>query len=400
MKKILILILFVITTLNIFANDGSFFGRSGHIYPVVDRDVEIRKEKITFTLDTNDYYLPYFRAKVQFEFYNNGPAKNIKMGFVSPSGLQKFEARVNGKEIGDDDIEFQHSGDSIVKSINYESIMLFNCYFKKGINYVEHEIGYRGSDHVSGNISTEYILTTIKYWANSEVKDFELIIEPVDDFFFFVPYSFENGDTNNYWETEGAARMEKMKDFTKPGYLMTFYIKHGRAVFKKKNFNPDKDLFIEFFYTNGVTLAKNFFNPTHYFGLKYPSEKFKKYKKEDIYYLQIEYELPNNKLAGLIKILQDCLGCWFKRAIECLNGEIEDSPPFDMTKENFSLIKNFIFAFEGFRFRDKETQAYFEQFAWYFPEKESTDDPKALSENSREVYYLLDNLEKKLLTKK
>ena len=81
MKKSSILALSFIICLLSFsparANDGVYYMNGNQIVPLTETDITIAKEVLTISIGDDGYA----RVDVQYEFMNNGKAKEVQMGF-------------------------------------------------------------------------------------------------------------------------------------------------------------------------------------------------------------------------------------------------------------------------------------------------------------------------------
>ncbi len=77
-KKSIFIILYLLTSINIFANDTFFSLSGGNLVPVTDESVSIEMKEEVITLIFNE---EYYEVSVEFLFYNNGNTKELTVGF-------------------------------------------------------------------------------------------------------------------------------------------------------------------------------------------------------------------------------------------------------------------------------------------------------------------------------
>lgn len=122
MKKFVSLIALVLGTGLLWANDAYLEEGGGSLI------VQAENEKPEITMQKEfiriDLYEKYYTVAVDFSFYNDGPARNVKVGFpnwgygtMDKGIVQDFKAYTNGEEVS-----FSESESDFEKSLNYIQI--------------------------------------------------------------------------------------------------------------------------------------------------------------------------------------------------------------------------------------------------------------------------------------
>ena len=87
MKKTLTFLLAVLAFATAKANDGAFYAQGNHLIPITETTISVKKEILTITrvADTISGWGSMFKVNVYYEFFNPGPAKDLLVGFESPT---------------------------------------------------------------------------------------------------------------------------------------------------------------------------------------------------------------------------------------------------------------------------------------------------------------------------
>lgn len=355
MKKLLLILVF---SFPIFANDGVFYAEGNTLIPLQETQIELKKEILKFyVVDHN-----FAKVDVYFEFYNPANTKTVTVGFVTPPAdgdvteeeaekpfISNFTANVNGKilpykikRLKETTFNLETKEDESPKDDYF--VYHFPVTFKKGLNIIRHTYRYRGGESVELDRDFDYQITTGKTWANKQIDDFELQIH-LDNGIFAVPARFIKPNIDPAlgmdkeladWKIVGDGAMEstsrKWFNVDASQYVRMVHLNRGWLSFKAKNFKPDYDIS---------------------FG---------------------EY----NWAAGWASV-------WCDFGQECVEGDsLEkitryfnlqpyadfESIDFDeFTAKDFKYLRNYFYAVRGLDFKDEQLRKFYSQFFWYKPDK-------------------------------
>jgi hypothetical protein len=128
---------------------------------------------------------------------------------------------------------------------NFYYVYHFEANFKKGINIIKHTYKYYESNSINSRFSIPYVLTAAKRWANKQIDDFTLIIEPGEIETFMIDKTFF--DSSKEWNINGIGRAEDLtaetNGYTEKNYA-NFYLQKGKIIFHKKDFKINGDLYL------------------------------------------------------------------------------------------------------------------------------------------------------------
>ena len=108
--QLFILLLMLIGTGSIRANDGVYFANGSQLVPIRETDISVAKEVLTISLCDDGFA----RVEVDYEFMNHGIAKTVQMGFeamkpyntvdtLNPTGIhpyiKDFTVVMNGEQL-------------------------------------------------------------------------------------------------------------------------------------------------------------------------------------------------------------------------------------------------------------------------------------------------------------
>jgi hypothetical protein len=166
MRKSLLFLTLLISSLHVIANDGAFFAKGNQLIPISENDISVKKEILTLRKVGHDY----MEVNVYYEFFNPGDAKDIIVGFeaFAPYGdvngapkngyhpyMNDFTVDMNGKllkyqiayiedslylednKIASIDLN-KFEGQKEGNYIDFYYVYHFNAHFKKGLNIVKH----------------------------------------------------------------------------------------------------------------------------------------------------------------------------------------------------------------------------------------------------------------------
>lgn len=348
MKKVLFGF-FILLTLSLVANDGSYYTSGNQLIPINETDISVKKEILKIVrINENEVQIT-----VDYDFINPTDTKEIIVGFEapSPSGdvdgypkegkhpyIKDFTVLMNGEYLTYKtalvtDSNYVENGAIKSKSINdlvddnfdmnspgFYYVNYFNARFKKGLNKIKHEYIFKLAGSVENNYSIDYILTAANRWANQQIDDFTLIIDLGDYCDYNINRSFFTGfdgwsQANKLMDGTGFS-YEEMK--TKP---MRIFTNDKPIIFKKLNFKPKGELRI---------YAKRNYSTYDIKAFNYRNQL-------------LDYDLHNFRF---------------------MTSTVDDA--------SFKILRNYPFARRGYVFKTEMIQKYYESLDWYVPNKDYT----------------------------
>jgi len=355
MRIFLITSILFLTAYNAVANDGVFYARGNQLIPVAETDISVRKEILSLKKVSNRF----IEVTVYYEFYNPGNAKTITVGFeaASPSGdveasprqgrhpfMRDFTVNMNQTMLP---YEVAFVADSLyadkgkVKTMNLDTfrgatdgnyvdfyyVYHFQAPFKKGLNIIQHTYSYALSGSVSYHYDFAYVLTAANRWANKQIDDFTLLIDPGEFESFNIEKNFFLDSSQ--WLIHGIGKTQEWQGANEMDFrsnALRFHVQKGILIFRQQNFKPAGELQV---------FAENY-------GYFYDSTylPFSCYQQNRI-------AEPNNA---------------FRRKV----------------------LKNLPFARRGYVFKDRQLDAFFRAMDWYMPNPGYQPDVEWLSETEKQ----------------
>lgn len=274
------------------ANDGVYYVNGSHLEPLQETDIAIKKELLTITI--GDDGLAY--VEVDYEFMNNGNAKDVTMGFearppynddsdfntkgVHPH-IMDFNVVMNGMALshrnglvfvegleGEMPEEAQKAKENGQKFIPVDSkrwkvdnemgqqlynsqtdefayyayAYYFDAHFNKGLNTVRHTYKYRMSFSVESPFEITYWLLPAMRWANKRIDDFTLRIKTDKCTKHFIIDNQPFGSTP-FRVTKGKGKTRVLNTIDGDGYTITeVVLRDGTLEWHRNNFVTDHDL--------------------------------------------------------------------------------------------------------------------------------------------------------------
>jgi len=340
MRPLFLFLFIALSSLNLIANDGVFYGSGNHLIPIIETKITIQKEILTIKKEGD-----YFLVNVYYEMFNPDVAKNLEVGFEAPnpsgdvsSAIPKngrhpfitdFTAEVNGTilnfdvAIVEDSVYFvngiykQVSPDKIREDdesyFDYTYVYHFKATFNKGLNKIIHTYKIKASNSVEDEFSFSYILSAAMRWGNKQIDDFTLMIDVGEFKSIYIDQTFFHSESE--WNLIGKGKSQNLKTFTYRENVSAFHIQNGSIVFQKKNFKTKGELYFNevWPYVYNQAFSQDTFN-------------FKTHK--------LVFQLTN---------------------------------PFNFAADEQSLkiLRNLPYARRGYVFKSKDIQEYFEAMPWY-----------------------------------
>jgi hypothetical protein len=337
------------------ANDGVFYARGNQLIPVAETDITVKKEILSLKKVRNQH----IEVTVYYEFFNPGNAKTITVGFeaASPSGDVEASPR-NGRHPFMRDFtvnmnqmllpyEVAFVADSLyadkgkVKTMKLDTfrgatdgnvvdffyVYHFQAPFKKGLNIIQHTYSYALSGSVAYHYDFAYVLTAANRWANKQIDDFTLRIDPGEFETFNIEKTFFRDSSQ--WLIQGIGKVRELQGmgetYFRP-HSLRFHVQKGILIFRQQNFKPEGELLV---------FAENY-------GYFYDSAYL-----PFSYYQQDRIAEPGNAFGR-------------------------------------KVLRNLPFARRGYVFNDRQLNAFFRGMDWYIPNPGYRPDIKWLSEAEKQ----------------
>jgi hypothetical protein len=349
---------FIVFTISIRANDGSYRGNGSNLVPINDSTVSVTKEILKFTRVGE----AYVEVDVYYEFFNEDGAKEMTIGFeaMPPYGdvanspkngehpyISNFTVKVNGEFLGynvalvADSIYVQNG---IIKEMSYQDPMLtedmdyvdyiyvyhFNCKMKPGRNIIKHTYRQEMSNSVADEYSIDYVLTAANRWKGGRIDDFKIIVDMGNQQRYSLRKSFFQKSDDWNISGNGIVLTEELVDFLNSDWT-TILIDSGTAVYHEFDFYPNKEFQLMCFRNWAIPLRFN----------------------------SSSWELSEN--FNIVKLYP--------------------APANDFSKK---ILKNYPFALRGYEFTNAKIQAYFDKQKWYIPNSNYLPSLESLSEEEQE----------------
>jgi hypothetical protein len=336
MRLIFVLIIPICLSLNLTANDGSFYASGATLIPLQETTIELRKEILTLKR------LPsgWLKVDILFEFYNPGDAKSLTVGFVTPPASGDVEEEGGHPEIEVFQVMFENElltyktirladSDFMLNGFNKDEfwsdyVYHFDIPFKQGVNTIRHSYTYRGGSSVDLAESYAYQITTGKRWANKEIGEFQLEIDMGNEFFFIQDSFLETKEPAD-WKINGIGKIQEKSFELFAGELKVRHVRTTTGIlhFSAYHFKPDCDIF---------------------FGKIQP-------------YFQAHYWVDDQIVAD---------------KLDRINTAISTMPDSlaiaELSDHELRIARNFSYAWHGYIFKDKELNSLFRSCAWYIPD--------------------------------
>lgn len=326
-------------TIGLWANDGSYRGNGSNLIPINDSTVSVSKEILRFTR-VNEAFVA---VDVYYEFYNEGEAKEMTIGFeaMSPNGdanfypkkgqhpyISDFTVQVNETylqhkvAIVEDSIYFKNgvingiSGDKAIELaentdyVEFFYVYYFKCNMKKGKNVIKHTYRQVMSSSVAEHYSIDYVLTAANRWKGGTIEDFTLILDLGSGQRFSIQKSFF--DTKEGWDINGSGLFLDKSFHLMDEDWVCVLMETGKVTYKKRDFRPSREFYLSSFQ---------------------------------------DWMLPMKFDAS----------CWVLPD----NFNITKLYPGPLDDFSKKVLKNYPFALRGYIFKSKELQNYYESQEWY-----------------------------------
>ena len=358
------------------ANDGIYYAKGNQLVPLQETDINVRKEVLTIGLMDNGYA----HVDVEYEFWNPGPAKRVKMGFEAdppynfdyvfhPDGvhpcISAFTVEMNGRQleysnavcVADtlpltmvkdpqrlylwDNNWLYDTANADPKSgyndpldydagIRFAYVYYFDADFQPGLNRVHHTYTYRMSSVVGLPYLVEYKLTPAARWAGGKIDDFTLVIRADSTAKHFYVYDSAFAGAS-FTVGEGMGKLRRSNRFGDSCTEVS--LRNGAIRLHTTNFHPATELRIE---AVGIDGMSDYANKTFRIGGSYDRSS---------------------------------------RVLLCIPHEGQTVVPADKDFRQ-RVMRNLPYANRGHVFKDKRLRQYFEDLWWYMPDPKYKDDTR------------------------
>lgn len=405
MKKLIAILIALFTFVGVKANDGAFYSKGNQLIPVNETTIRVQKEilKITRINDKNKYG-NLFQVDVYYEFFNPGKAKDIIVGFESPTPdgngyegtldevykghpyIYDFKVVMNEKSLSYQlaHVPYKYEGNyqfnyttgtedyykdgrvqdmtkeqySVTMSKIYKDqeeyldmigyrfyyVYYFNAHFNEGLNVVKHTYTFKGSDLVMMDYLFDYILTAANRWANNGIDDFTLELNMGDRESFCVSPTFFKDTCEWSFTGKGKASIgTAMAEGVKS--CPKFHVQTGSIVFHKENFHPEGELHIS---------------------------------RDSFYLFDFDYDKNDSKHQEAV--LEALKTQYYHLRTDLIIADDNES----FSAEQKRVMKNIPFAYHGYVFEDKSLQQYFDSTEWYVPNPNYKSDMNSMSKDEVE----------------
>jgi hypothetical protein len=347
----------LIVCISVKANDGAYLSRGSVIYPINETKISLKKEILSFNVVDR-----VSQVNIYFEFFNpEQTERKILVGFQAPYPSGDLSYSLSSNTLISD-FKVIKDGSLLPYKIKYSKcencelkdtlilqnpeeygiyVYLFEVNFKPGKNIVFHSYDFPASRNVVADQIYRYILTTGSKWAGDSIKDFTLQIDMGKNSYFYVNDIFPK---NAEWTIVGTGKIGQTNTSRPYWVFKMVRILSGKLEISAKDFIP----------TNNLD-----------FGIAGPYSY-------------------NGNLSNKDGILES--------NIRTANFLTMDLNRLSFTKDELLILRNAVYAFHGYQFKNKDLLNYFSNCDWYIPDLTLTSDKIILSE--KEQKFIDDIIEK------
>ncbi|MCX6140620.1 MAG: DUF4424 family protein [Candidatus Kapabacteria bacterium] len=260
----------LLTVCTAWCNDSSFEASGSTLLPLRDSSIRMVREDLRVTIRGREA-----RIDVDYVFVNDGPAKTITVGFVTPPAYGDIAERLQSKpQIRGFVVVFNGTRQSweIRKVTDSERaqnlhlysgdwVYLFEATFPNGRSHVKHSYRFNAGSSVDAPIRVPYRLTTGTHWKSGVIDTFRLTVDVGKGRLVAVPSTF-TGDTSHQlpWISTGMASIADsvgynfFYDDEPPQPNTAWAVSDGVLVLEQLSFGPTQDLMVTIH--NGMSLCE------------------------------------------------------------------------------------------------------------------------------------------------
>ena len=392
MKRIIIAVFCCLSVFFSTANDGVFYASGNQLIPITETDISVRKEVLTINRVGD-----HLEVTVYYEFFNPVGEKELLVGFEAQSPynssldpfkvfprhphIRNFKVAMNGEpltfEIANVPLKYyDHVKDTFLSNPYFNNghietwdkqritdsiyawgapdlptdyVYHFKAKFRPGLNIIQHTYDFDLSSSVEEVFYFPYVLTAANRWANHQIDDFTLNINLGEHVSYHLfPEFFKSADE---WKILGKGKytLDSTWGLTDGKETPVFHIQQGNITFHKDNFHPEGELRIS--------------------------------QRRDWSIASWEWSGVDDDFTA-----EDILGALKDQYIPIvLPGERtkEETYYTRFSSEQRRILKNLPFAYQGYIFKDKALQDFFESCAWYLPNPDYKGDMEGFTEEEK-----------------
>ena len=389
MKRIIIAVFCCLSALFASANDGVFYASGNQLIPITETEISVQKEVLTINRVGD-----HLEVTVYYEFFNPVGEKELLVGFEAQSAyngkdpmttfpkhpyIRNFKVVVNGKplsyEVANVPLSYYDDGkivpntyvrngrieswtrkqceDSIAAwedvAVPFDYVYHFKAKFHPGLNIIQHTYDFDLSSSVEEEFYFPYVLTAANRWANHQIDDFTLNINLGEHVSFHLfPEFFKNADE---WKILGKGKytLDSTWGLTDGKEAPVFHVQQGGITFHKANFHPDGELRIS--------------------------------QRRDWSISSWTWSGEDDDFSA-----EDILGALKDQYIPIVLPDERTKEETYYTRfspEQRRILKNLPFAYQGYIFKDKALQDFFESCAWYLPNPDYKGDMEGFTEEEK-----------------
>lgn len=360
-----LILLLLIGTLTVTANDGIYYMDGNQLVPLTETDVEVRREVLTISLLDDGYAM----VDVQYQFFNpTFSTKHVVMGFEADPPyndwkysykrathpyMRDFTVEMNGRNvvynstlctnfeypihpidtskqyyIYSDVLYEEGTGpeyDVEAQGVPFTYVYYFDAAFLPGMNTVHHTYTYKLSEINVIPYYLNYKLSPAARWANGKIDDFTLIIRAQNTAKHFRVNSFS--DKGTFSVIEGVGKIRYSKDIY-GGASTEVTLRNGAIAMHITDFVPQSDKNLQIY--SALNLELN--DKGHYIVGR-------------------SYDRGTDRE---IQILEDPANAEY----------FNTADPKLLVK----IVHNLPYANRGYVFKNKQLRQYFEAQWWYMPD--------------------------------
>ena len=394
-KMVVAILILMVTAAQ--ANDAVYFVNGSHLQPLQETDIAVKSEVLTITIRDDGFAY----VEVDYQFMNNGQAKDVTMGFEAQAPyndgnevklkgahphIKDFSVVMNGNALtyrngivfssGEMTQEMEQTGKGKFGFVpidfkqwkyddenserfynaktdeyaSYSFAYYFDAHFNKGLNTVRHTYAYRMSFGVGKAFEVPYWLLPAMRWANHQIDDFTLRIraDKCTKHFIIDCTSFE-GTPFRVTEGKGKTRQMKVSNGDEDVMVTEVVLRNGTLEWHRNNFRTESDMNI---------LSADQLDYMHEWG----NEAVPVYHDSGVSYM------------GWMSWVGD-----FSKYFPGIRNEQQ------VNKMAARIQRNLPYAHRGYVFKDATLRKFFESQWWYMPDPTWKPDTSSFSPCEKEM---------------
>jgi hypothetical protein len=344
--KIIALLLYILTSLSIYANDTVMVITGDTLHPITTTNVSMDYERLNIICKS-----PQYEIEVYIELYNHDEIiLEPLIGFEFYKGTSdRFEIDSFKKfivMINNEPQKFEYKYISSDNEFENYHMLLYTPKLNPGKNIVYHK--YSLPYRMSSGAEVKYILTTGSHWKDGIIKNLEIFIrtERNNIVNFRESRNRENSDRSVLsFDTIGKSKLYKTYDYTNDNHDEYYSLTPDGYLYKNmRDFTPDRNIVFELYAFTGL---EQYYSEGYYDSLyNWPREN----PFITIYDWRRYIEDPNFRRYR-----------WHDEFIP------SEKMLEELSIEELRILRNSIYAIHGYVFNDNLLKNYFNNQYWYFP---------------------------------